>query len=64
MSIYIFVFAKFSYPQRNPVMKIFKTKKKSLYHPGNFNSPFPLQPPPSAGPKVKRHCLRCSEQFR
>ena len=64
MSIYIFVFAKFSYPQRNPVMKIFKTKKKSLYHPGNFNSPFPLQPPPSAGPKVKRHCLRCSEQCR
>ena len=45
-----FLFSKFSYPQRNPVMKIFKTKKKSLYHLGNFNSPLPLQTPPRAGP--------------
>ena len=62
--LYIFVFAKFSYPQRNPVMKIFKTKKKPLYHLGNFNSPLTLQLPPSAGPKIKRHCLRRSDQCR
>ena len=62
--LYKFLFAKFSYPQRNPVMTILKTKKKSLYHLGNFNSPLPLQPPPSAGPKVKRYCLRCSDQCR
>ena len=55
-----FLFSKFSYPQRNPVMKIFKTKKKSLYHLGNFNSPLPLQPPPWAGPRVRYYCLRCS----
>ena len=55
-----FLFSKFSYPQRNPVMKIFKTKKKSLYHLGNFNSPLPLQPPPRAGPRVKYYCLGCS----
>ena len=41
-------------------MKNFKTKKKSLYHLGNFNSPLPLQPPPRAGPRVKYYCLRCS----
>ena len=35
----IFIFAKFSYRQRNPLMKNFKTKKKYLYHLGNFNSP-------------------------
>ena len=40
---YIFIFAKFSYRQRNPLMKNFKTKKKYLYHLGNFNSPLPLQ---------------------
>ena len=50
-----FLFSKFSYPQRNPVMKIFKTKKKSLYHLDNFNSPLPLQTPPGAGPRV-RYC--------
>ena len=50
-----FLFSKFYYPQRNPVMKIFKTKKKSLYHLGNFNSPLPLQTPPGAGPRV-RYC--------
>ena len=33
------IFSKFSYPQRKAVMKIFKTKKKSLYHLSNFNSP-------------------------
>ena len=32
------IFSKFSYPQRKPVMKNFKTKKKSLYHLSNFNS--------------------------
>ena len=56
----IFIFSKVSYPQRNPSMKNFKTKKKSLYHLGNFNSPLPLQPPPRAGPRVKYYCLRCS----
>ena len=61
--LYIFVFANFSYLQRNPVMKIFKTKTKSL-HLGTLNSPFHLQPPPSAGPRVKRYCLRCSDQCR
>ena len=35
----IFIFVKFSYRQRNPLMKNFKTKKKYLYHLGNFNSP-------------------------
>ena len=35
----IFIFAKFSYRQRNPPMKTFKTKKKYLYYLGNFNSP-------------------------
>ena len=63
MSVYICVCQIFLF-QRNPVMKIFKTKKKSLYHLGNFNSPFHLQPPPSAGPKVKSYCLRCSDQCR
>ena len=38
----IFMFSKVSYPQRNPVMKNFKTKRKSVYHLGNFNSPLPL----------------------
>ena len=42
---YIFIFAKFSYRQINPLMKNFKTKKKYLDHLDNFNSPLPLQPP-------------------
>ena len=54
------LFSKFSYPQRNPVMNNFKTKKKSLSHLGNFNSPLPFQPPPRAGPRVRYYCLRCS----
>ena len=56
----VFIFSKVSYPQRNPVMKKFKTKKKSLYHLGNFNSPLQVQPPAGAGPRVKHYCLRCS----
>ena len=42
------IFSKFSYPQRKPEMKNFKTKKKSLYHLRNFNSLLPsnLPPPP------------------
>ena len=35
---YIFIFAKFSYTQRNPVMKNFKTKNRSPYHLGNSNN--------------------------
>ena len=38
----IFIFSKVSYLQRNSVMKHLKTKRKSLYHLGNLNSPFPL----------------------
>ena len=57
--IYIYIFAKFSCCQRNPLMKNIKTKKKYLYHLGNFNSPFPDKPPPCAGHRVK-YCLRCS----
>ena len=45
------IFSKFSYPQRKPVMKNFKTKTKSLYHLSNFNSPLPSNlPPPAPGP--------------
>ena len=40
-------------------MKNIKTKKKYLYHLGNFNSPLVDKPPPWAGPRVK-YCLRCS----
>ena len=40
-------------------MKNIKTKKKYLYHLGNFNSPLLDKPPPWAGPRVK-YCLRCS----
>ena len=57
--LYISVFAKFSYLQRNPVIKIFKTKKKSLYHPGNFNSPFPLQPP-RLRPGLRSNVIVCA----
>ena len=39
------MFLEFSYPQRNPVMKNFKTKKKSLYNLGNFNSQAPVPIP-------------------
>ena len=48
MSNIFLIFSKFSYPQRKPEMKNFKTKKKSLYHLRNFNSllPFNLPPPP------------------
>ena len=46
-----------------PWWKFSKPKRKPFYHLGNFNSPFHLQPPPSAkGPRVKRYCLRCSDQ--
>ena len=58
--LYIFIICKSSYPQRNPVMKNFKTKNNCLYHLGNFNSSLPLQPPPWSGPGVKQYCLRCS----
>ena len=59
--IIIFVFAKFSYPQRNPVMKIFKTKKKSLYYLGNFNSPLPLQPLwPGLWPGLRSNVIVCA----
>ena len=40
-------------------MKNIKTKKKYLYHLGNFNSPLVDKPPPWAGPRVK-YCLHCS----
>ena len=53
-------FPKFPIPKEIPWLKNFKTKKKSLYHLGNFNSLFPLQPPPRAEPRVKYYCLRCS----
>ena len=51
------MFSKFSYPQRNLVMKNFKTKKKSPYHLSNFNSPLPLQTPPRARPRVRDYLL-------
>ena len=35
------------------MVKNFKTKKKSLYHLGNFNSPLLLQTPPRTGPRVR-----------
>ena len=57
--IYIYIFAKLSYCQRNPLMKNIKTKKKYLYDLGNFNSPLLDKPLPWAGPRVK-YCLRCS----
>ena len=57
--IYFYIFSKFSYCQRNPLMKNIKTKKKYLYHLCNFNSPLLDKPPPWAGPRVK-YCLRCS----
>ena len=47
--IYIYIFAKFSYCQRNPLMK----------NIGNFSSPLLDKPPPWAGPRVN-DCLRCS----
>ena len=47
----IFIFAKFSYRQRNPLMKQFKTEKKALYHLENFNCRLSFQPRP---------CLPCS----
>ena len=50
------IFSKFSYPQKKPVMKNFKTKKKSLYH---LPSKPPPPPPLRAGPRVKLYCLRC-----
>ena len=31
-------------PQKKTVMKTFKTEKKSVYHPSNFNSPLPSDP--------------------
>ena len=40
----LLIFSKFSYSQRKPGMKNFKTKKKSLYHLSNFNSPLPSNP--------------------
>ena len=57
--ISIYIFAKFSYCQRTPLMKNNKTKKKYLYHLGNFNSPLVDKPPPWPWPRVK-YCLRCS----
>ena len=42
----IFIFAKFSYRQRNPLMKQFKTEKKALYHLENFNCRLSFQPRP------------------
>ena len=64
LNIYL-IFSKFSYPQRKPVMKNFKTKKKSLYHlpsPISLTLPSPPTPPPppSDEPRVKLYCLRCS----
>ena len=57
--IYIYIFAKFSFCQRNPLMKNIKTKKKYLYHLCNFNSSLLDKPSPWAWPRVK-YCLRCS----
>ena len=42
-------FPNFPIPKEIPLMKTFKTKKKSRYHLGNFNSPLPLQTPPGPG---------------
>ena len=58
------IFSTFSYPQRKPVMKNFKTKKKSLYHlPSPISLTLPstaTPPPPHDGPRVELYCLRCS----
>ena len=46
-------------PKKKTVMKTFKTEKKSLYHPSNFNSPLPSAP--ALGRALgQNHCLRCS----
>ena len=55
----IYIFQIFPSPKKSRDGK-FQTKKKSLDHLSNFNSPLPLQPPPRAGPRVRYYCLRCS----
>ena len=50
MSIDIYIFQIFLSPKKSRDGK-FQTKKKSLDHLSNFNSPLPLQPPPRAGPR-------------
>ena len=55
----IYIFQIFLSPKKSRDGK-FQTKKKSLDHLSNFNSPPPLHPPPRAGPRVRYYCLRCS----
>ena len=46
------IFSTFSYPQRKPVMKNFKTKKKSLYHlPSPISLTLPSTPTPPPPPQ-------------
>ena len=58
----IFIFSKVSYPQRNPVMKKFKTKKKSLYHLG-VTSTLPSPSKPRLGPGLGSNIIVCGVVF-
>ena len=57
------------YPQRKPVVKHFKTKKKSLYYlPSPISltlpsPPTPSPPPPPLGPGLGSNCIVCAVLF-
>ena len=56
--IYLHICQIFQLPKKSPNKNI-KTRKKYLYHLGNFNSPLVDKPLPWDRPRVK-YCLRCS----
>ena len=66
LNIFLIFFFKFSYPQRKPVMKNFKTKKKSLYHlpsPISLTLPYPPTPPPPPRTSLGSNFIVCAVFF-